>query len=145
MPPITRTTTERPSQTKVQNMWKSGNLLIYLGWTGIALLVIDRYLQYAEHQEAQQMMDVISDETKQKRMQLLEEWRDKPTKFKCKVHEEYKMGGSHGLEGVFKNDTIEVLQEAVGPGGYYNLCRTREQDGTVKSVGWYPIGYLTKI
>ena len=132
-------------QGKLTRMWKSGNLLIYVGWMGLALLVLDRYLQHAERLEANEMIAAIVDETKQKRLQLYEEWGDKPLKFRCKLHEDYSMGGSHGLEGVEKNDVLEVLQEGVGPGGYYHLCRTTDKDGTIKSVGWYPISYLTKI
>lgn len=91
-------------------------------------------------------MDQLVHETEEKRRQLFQEWKDSKTLFRCKIHEEYKaMGGSHGLQGVRRDDVVEVLQEGVGPGGYYNLCRTRTKGGAIDSIGWYPISYMQKI
>jgi len=90
------------------------------------------------------MVGVLSEETRQKRQALLEEGKDKPALYNCVVKESYKMGGSHGLEDVKVNDIVEILQEGVGPGGSYHLCRTRDQEGNVVSIGWYPIGFMEK-
>jgi hypothetical protein len=123
----------------------SGSWLIRGGWALLSLLLVDRYLQYSEKLEALDMINQVREETLQKRAQLLADSKDKPILFTCVVREQYGMGGSHGLENVKKGDLVEVVEEAVGPDQYYNLCRTRNSDGDVLSVGWYPIGYLEKV
>jgi len=112
----------------------------------LALVVGDRYLQYADRREAGNMVAYIDHEQRLKRLQLREEHKDKPALFDCIVRKEYKMGGTHGLKGAKLDDVLEVLEERVGPNGHYNLCRRRDADtGEVLSVGWYPIAYLEKV
>jgi len=123
--------------------------LIGLGWTGLALVVVDRYLQYVDRQDAGYHVAVIEREQRRARQKLLEEWRDSPALFVCTARQEYKgMGGTHGLKNVRLGDRIDILQERVGPGGHYNLCRLRRarpgEDGADVSVGWYPIAFLEK-
>ena len=133
-----------PPRSGLRTWWDSGSLLIALGWTGLAVFALDRYLQYTDRQDAMNMVGMLSEESRQKRQVLLEEWKDKPTLYKCIVKESYKMGGSHGLKDVQVNDIVEVLQEGVGPGESYHLCRTRDEEGSVKSIGWYPIAFMEK-
>ena len=115
------------------------------GWTGLGLLTIDRVLQYMDRADADQIVDMIHRENDQKRQELLGRYWDAPTLYKSTVKMEYKMGGSHGLKGVKENDIVEVLQEEVGPGNYYNLCRTVDEKGDVQSIGWYPVSYLEQV
>lgn len=132
-----------PRPSRLREWLQSGRLLIGLGWTGLVLVVVDRYLQYRDRQNASNMVGMIQEEQRLKRHQLLEESKDKPVLFECVVREAYKMGGTHGLEGVAVGDVVEVLEEAVGPSKYYNLCRFKK-DGELVSVGWYPISFLEK-
>ena len=122
---------------------EDGSVLLFIGWSGLALLILDRFLQYRSAQDAADMVGIIQDETRQKRRVLLEKYKDAPTLFECVIRTEYKMGGSQGLKGAKVNDTVQVLEEAVGPGKYYNLCRMTV-DGEV-SIGWYPISFMEKV
>lgn len=129
--------------SRLRQLWNDGSILLFLGWSGLTLLVLDRFLQYQSAQDAADMVGIIQDETRQKRRELLEKYKNAPTLFECVIRTEYKMGGSHGLKGAKVNDIVQVLEEAVGPGKYYNLCRI-EIDGEV-SVGWYPESFMEKV
>ena len=47
--------------------------------------------------------------------------------------------GPVALQGVKVGDVVDVLQENVGPGGGYTLCRSAKKD-----IGWYPTWFLQK-
>ena len=114
------------------------------GWAALGLLTIDRALQFLDNQDSDQIIDMLEEETQQKRQELQSKYWDAPALYKSKVTLEYKMGGSHGLKDVQLGDIVEVLQEKVGPGEYYHLCRTMDEKGEVQSIGWYPCSYLEK-
>lgn len=112
----------------------------------MGLVVFDRVLQHFDRQDAGVAVAQIEDEQRRKRMELFEAYRDEPSVFRCVVRQEYKMGGSHGLKGVKVDDILDVLEEGVGPGKYYNMCRrTDPETGNALSVGWYPIAFLEKM
>ena len=51
--------------------------------------------------------------------------------------------------GVEVGDVVDILEEQIGAGGTYNLCRlVRQEEGkkeVVVSVGWYPMSCLEKV
>ena len=129
---------------KLRDLWNSGTILMGLGGAGIALLVIDRTLQYFDRQEAKQIMASIQEEQAQKQIALFDKHKNTPSLFECTVKIAYKMGGTHGLKDVKEGQVVQVLEQAVGPQGHYNLCRTVDEQGNPVSIGWYPISYLEK-
>jgi len=108
---------------------------------------VDRVLQYQQQHEIDDTVQQMQAETEYKRQALLTKYQDVPTLLRCVVRHEYKMGGSHGLSTkVQLGQVLEVLQEGVGPGQAYNVCRVRDAEtGQVVSVGWYPMAFLEPI
>jgi len=124
------TATNARSWRRLKNeWWDSGRILLTLGWGGLAVLVLDRYLQRqqrAQRREAVQMVKTMEEEIARDKRRLHETWRDAPVLFHCVIRRAYKsMSGSHGLRGVEVGDVVEILQEGVGPDKAYNLCRLR--------------------
>lgn len=113
---------------------------------GLALLVVDRGLQYWDAKNVHSMMGIVQDEQRQTQLQLLQHYESAPVLFECRVQKQYKnLGGSHGLQNVQLNQVLQVLEEQVGPDKYYNMCRIVDDQGQTKAVGWYPMSYLEKI
>lgn len=128
--------------------WDSGSILLGLGWGGLALMGLDRYLQWQQRTERQEAVMGLEEQIQRDRRQLQEEWRDKSAKFQCIIRREYKeMSGSYGLRGVLLGDVVDVLDEAVGPEQAYNLCRIHNADGNNEDVqiGWFPISFMEKV
>lgn len=115
-----------------------------MGGAGIALLVVDRVLQYLDRREATHMMAYMKEEQAQKQHQLMDEYKDAPALFECTIKVVYRMGGTHGLKDAREGEVVQVLKEGVGPQGHYNLCRRIDEAGNVVAVGWYPIGFMEK-
>lgn len=132
--------------SKIRQLWDDGTILLSLGFSSLFLVAVDRFLQYQNKQEVTETVQDIRQQVEEKRREMMERYQDSPTLFQCKVVEEYKMGGSHGLKGVKVGDVVDILQEDVGPGEYYHLCRTRDAEtADVLSIGWYPQGYMEPI
>jgi hypothetical protein len=132
--------------SRLRQRWDDGSILLFTGFATLGVVLLDRYLQYQDRQEASDAAAMIVEETKQKRRELLEKSRNVPHKFTCEICTEFdKMGGSHGLKDLKLGDVVEVLEEGVGPGNGYNLCRIRSQSGEVDAVGWFPMSYMKKI
>lgn len=125
--------------------WKQdGSWLIALGWTGLTLIAIDQSLQYYDRQQARETIAALAKEQRDTRQQLFQLHAHRPTLYECIVKHPYRMGGTHGLAGNVKmGDVVQVLQEGVGPGQQYVLCRRMDQSGDIQ-VGWYPTGFLEK-
>jgi hypothetical protein len=69
-----------------------------------------------------------------------------PILFYCVVRRSH--GVSHCLTGAKVGDVVEVLDEAVGPEGVYNLCRlpAEKEDGVgADAIGWFPTRWLQKM
>ena len=121
--------------------------MIGLGWTGLAILAADQYLQYEQGQmdaASHDMIQAIATEAARRRLALQAEWKDAPALYRVRVTRQYKsMGGSHGLAGLHVGDGLDVLQEHVGVGNdrKYYLCR--KIDGG--EIGWYPMGFVERI
>jgi hypothetical protein len=132
--------------------WDNGSILIGLGWSGLALLALDRYLLYQIQNDSDTMIETIRDESARQKQALVAAWRDQPALYECIIRHEYKnMGGSHGLVGVVVGDVVQVLQQGVGPNQQYNLCRIPRQrtiDGEEEppvAIGWYPMAFMEQI
>jgi hypothetical protein len=120
-----------------------------LGWTGLAVLGIDRYLQHQQRKEARESVEAIALESEEKRRELLAEWADKAAVGRARIQRRYKsLGGSHGLRDVRVGDAVEILERNVGPDRHYHVCRhrrTAEGGATgqeMVQVGWYPIQFM---
>mmetsp|Transcript_17100 Transcript_17100/g.37296 ORF Transcript_17100/g.37296 Transcript_17100/m.37296 type:complete len:187 (-) Transcript_17100:138-698(-) len=142
----------------------NGTPEIIFGGGLLILLAADQLLQSkqeAQHKSDRQAVlkrlqyDVDSD-TAQERTEgkslSIEEESSKPCIFKCKVMTIPRFfDGTKSLMGVKVGDIVDVLEERVGPGGTYNLCRYVDVEGgkgessDVISVGWYPMSCLEKI
>lgn len=144
------------SGSRWRRAWDSGTVLLAIGWSGVALLTLDRYLQWqqrTQRREAVAMVKTVEEEIKRDRLRLHQQYKDHPALFRCVIRRAYKsMSGSHGLRGVEVGDVVDVLDEGVGPDRAYNLCRhTRRKDSTASGeeqdvqIGWFPIPFMEKV
>lgn len=153
--------------SRIRQSWNNGNMMLFLGYSGLSIWLIDRYLQYDQaytKREAEQMIKTIQEETAMKRRELFQQNYSRPTLYQCSVIEEYKnMGGYYGLQNIQLYDVVDIIEENVGPDEYYHLCRTYEEYITtnddrnttngekppttiiIKSIGWYPKKFLKRI
>uniref|UniRef100_A0A7S0AZ76 Uncharacterized protein n=1 Tax=Minutocellus polymorphus TaxID=265543 RepID=A0A7S0AZ76_9STRA len=153
------TTTFRQRLARLRS---NGTPEIVFGVGLLTLLAADQLLQ--SQQEAQHhsdreavlkrlQYDVDADMAKERsdgHTLSAEEESSKPSLFQCRVMTVPKyFDGTKSLMGVEVGDVVEVLEEQVGPGGTYNLCRLVRQEEDKKeiivSVGWYPMSCLEKI
>jgi len=144
----TATTATTTPASRFRTAWDSGSILLTLGWGGLALLTVDRYLQWrqrSQRQEAVQMVKTMEEEINREKLRLHLQWQDNPALFHCVIRRAYKqMGGSHGLRGVDIGDVVDILEEGVGPDKAYNLCRLRGKPGVEDQIGWFPIPFMEK-
>jgi hypothetical protein len=159
LPPMPRVAPSRNStasastiiqKSRLRQWWDNGNVLIGFGWTLFGVLLLDRYLQYTEGMSVEGAIGVVEQDTRQKRLEILELHKNDPTLFNCVVRKVYKLQGSHSLMHVEQDDIVQVLEEGVGPDNLYNLCRKMQmtsdgQEQQVVSIGWYPVQYLEKM
>lgn len=157
MPRVLASSSSAASQkSHLRQWWDNGNILLFLGWSGLAVMALDRYLLYQMQIEidSNEMLETVTKESQRERETLLKTWKDAPTLFNCMVLREYKnMGGSHGLAGLQVGDVVQVLQEGVGPDQLYHLCRIdgsgRPIDNTITEpplqIGWYPIAFMKRL
>ena len=140
----------------------NGTPEIVFGAGLLTLLAADQLLQSqqeAQHKSGREAVfkrlqrDVDADMAKERsegHTLSLEEESSKPSLFQCRVMAVPKyFDGTKSLMGVEVGDVVDVLEEQVGPGGTYNLCRLVRQNDkkqeSVISVGWYPMGCLEKV
>jgi hypothetical protein len=75
----------------------------------------------------------------------IESWHKKKPLFDCIVRAKVmNFDGYKCLTGVSVGDRVQVLEENVGPGKLYTLCRRVDENGSVLSLGWYPTNCLAK-
>ena len=142
--------TSRESQSKQ----RSGGYLIFAGWALLGVVAIDRSLQYFQDQERAEQYATLLDMQRQADFEQAADWpEDLP------VLREYQIGrveasldGVKMLRNIEIGDTVEILQEGVGPNLAYHLCRVKGSSKTTPtpktgngSMGWYPIQYLKEI
>lgn len=157
---------ERATET-AGSTWKrlrsNGTPEIVFGAGLLTLLAADQFLQSqqeAQHKSDREAVfkrlqhDVDADMAKERsegHTLSLEEESSKPSLFQCRVMAVPKyFDGTKSLMGVEVGDVVDVLEEQVGPGGTYNLCRLVRQENDEKQesiirVGWYPMSCLEKV
>jgi len=118
----------------------------------ITALTVDQVLQYRERQERNSIMNEMHNLTRVGSLDdvtEMEEWLNKKNSlFDCVVRTApASLDGYKCLKGIEVGDIVEVLEEKVGPGNMYNLCRTKVDLESAKPVaaGWVPTMYLEKI
>lgn len=153
--------------TETGSTWErlrsNGTPEIVFGAGLLTLLAADQFLQSqqeAQHKSDREAVfkrlqhDVDADMAKERsegHTLSLEEESSKPSLFQCRVMAVPKyFDGTKSLMGVEVGDVVDVLEEQIGPGGTYNLCRLVRQENDKKqesiiSVGWYPMSCLEKV
>lgn len=139
-----------PPPGLLRKWWQSGSILLVVGWTGLAVWVLDQYLQYQQRLDAAEAVEAMADDAKRQKLALRQKWHNQPALFHCTIRRAHKnMGGSYGLKNVRVGDVVEVLEEGVGPDRHYNLCRIHknnsDNDGATEQIGWFPISYMEKL
>ena len=110
IPPMPRVMPTRRSW--LRRNWDNGNVLLFFGYTGLSVLVLDRYLQYQQKRDANNMVQSIAEDAARRKLKLQLEWRDKPALYKAKIINEYKqMGGSHA--GIREDSWNELKRRRV--------------------------------
>jgi len=156
---IGSTTTFRQRLARLRS---NGTPEIVFGVGLLTLLAADQLLQSqqeAQHRSDREAVlkqlqyDVNADMAKERsdgHTLSAEEESSKPSLFQCRVMAVPKyFDGTKSLMGVEVGDIVDVLEEQIGPGSTYNLCRlVRQEEGkkeVVVSVGWYPMSCLEKL
>ena len=132
---------------RVRNSGKNGNLEFGLGGLIAGVWAVDQALQYRQEYLRQKELsrlqadaDDYHSDPEEKRS-----WLEKPMIFHCIVRQLPGLDGNKCLTEVKIGDVVEVLEESIGPGAMYNLCRSRTEKGAIKSVGWFPTSCLEKM
>jgi len=125
---------------------RDGTLELAVGGTLLTFLLVDRFLVYQQDQGREQIMNQLRSETRSpQELQDMEDWYNMPSLFDCIVRKiPLNLDGYKCLTGIREGDVVQVLEEKVGPGSMYNLCRKLDDKGRATSVGWFPTMYLEK-
>lgn len=137
---------------KTTSKWKDGTYLLYIGYIGLGVLGVDRYLQYSQSLDANEMILSVVEEQRRTKRKLMEDHKSSPILYTAIITQQYKgMGGSYGLEPApVVGSTVHILEEHVGPDQSYCLCRCttnasgESQEQQQQQVGWYPIKFMKK-
>jgi len=150
--------TSGPPKNTTPNWRQSGTPEIVIGTTILSLLALDHYLQNKQDESRRKFMSTLQavireDEISEKELNHNKPDNEEPEEtkslFYCIVRRLPKyFDGSKCLKGVRVGDKVSVIQENVGPGGMYHLCRLEYVDEkrgiTFVDVGWFPISCLEK-
>lgn len=152
-PPLARQAQQRyhSSSSSFRERWhlwrQNGTLEIAIGSTLLGLILVDQVLQYRQDQQRNQLMHLLqmdansynrADNEEQQKQRHAEQL---PTLFRCTIRRLPNLDGSKTLNTVQIGDVVEVLEEKVGPGEMYNLCRNTSNE----EVGWFPTICLEKM
>lgn len=148
---------------RVREWGRNGTGELVVGFTLLALLVVDQFLQKKQREQRDEMFHSLRRGVRaDERRRLIEEKEEQAEKkqrealFQCVIRRIPEMfDGPRCLTGVRTGDVVDVIEENVGPGGTYNLCRrTREKEDTKSGleggdnnlfIGWFPISCLEKL
>jgi hypothetical protein len=159
LPPLPRlfpsqgtVTTDHTSATllgRIREWWDNGNILLAIGWSGVALWLVDQYLQYQMRDQPPLDKDELLQElvynAKLQRQRLYDQYKNHKCLYKCIItNADVPLGGSHGLRKAHTGDVVEVLEERVGLGNVYHVCRLRRKD-MPDEIGWFPIRHLQRV
>uniref|UniRef100_A0A7S4KBU0 SH3 domain-containing protein n=1 Tax=Odontella aurita TaxID=265563 RepID=A0A7S4KBU0_9STRA len=139
----------RGFRERLRDLRSNGTPEIVFGITLLGLLAADRFVQSQQKNGRDHVVQMLEREIRagEKAESFLPEMANKPRLFRCAVRKVFEsFDGTKCLKGVREGDVVDVLEEGVGPGNAYNLCRTCE-DGSDKdiSVGWFPMTCLEKL
>lgn len=125
---------------------KDGTLEMIVGVSILVAVAVDQGLLYQQNQNREAFLNQLRSEFKtSQNSQEQNDWYSMPTLFLCIVRKKpLNLDGFKCLTGVDVGDTVQVLQEKVGPGEMYNLCRSVDSKGRAISVGWFPTQCLEK-
>jgi hypothetical protein len=125
---------------------KNGTPEMILGFAIIAVVAIDQGLAYRQRTEREALLNQLRSEFRRSQnSKEQDDWYNMPPLFMCIVRKKpVNLDGFKCLTGVDVGDTVQVLQEKVGPNEMYNLCRSVDEKGRAIAVGWFPTQYLEK-
>ena len=130
-------------------VWRrNGTLEIGLGGCLLGVLLVDRCLhEYQMHQrlESRRLLQADANayhDNPEERQRWMTQTN---VLFRCVVRQLPGLDGTKCLTHVRVGDVVEVLEEQVGPGQVYHLCRRKGEDGQPISVGWFPTFCLERI
>lgn len=145
-------------------MRKNGTPEILIGSTLLLMLAADHFLQNMQRYERADVLTRLQKEVEaDKRSTVVDGFsatmdfhsaKDAPFMFRCVVRRIPELfDGTKSLTNVKVGDIVDVVEEGVGPGGAYNLCRlcqtsdteTGCANGDEMSIGWFPTICLEKI
>jgi hypothetical protein len=141
---------------------RPGSVLLLVGWSALALVVLDRYLQYVDRQDAVRLVASVSVQQQRERDEMHRKFASAPALYRVEVVTAYhEMGGTHGLQArLAVGGVLEVLQEHVGPSGLYVMVRTSRPVSAAAShgegkddnegaeppqIGWYPRAFVKAV
>lgn len=139
---------KRNMQIARRNRWTVAGWFPPLFFSGcIAMMIFDHYLEYLDITISQRTTQAIQERAAQefnvnhddKRQQ--QRWMHSEAQWNAKVA---RVGGPRYLRNLRVGDIVDILEESVGPGQAYHMCRVRDAQGNV-SVGWYPIAFLQDV
>lgn len=136
-------------QDKLNTWRRDGTIEMFIGGSLLCVIGVDQLLQYQQESNRKRIMQELQDEAgtrSAEEMVELESWLNRPALFECRVRKlAQNLDGTKCLKEVAIGDIVQVLEEKVGPGDMYNLCRTVDRNGRTISAGWFPTMYLEKI
>mmetsp|Transcript_645 Transcript_645/g.915 ORF Transcript_645/g.915 Transcript_645/m.915 type:complete len:189 (+) Transcript_645:275-841(+) len=150
---------EKTSFRDKLSLWrKNGTFEISFGMLIFGLMGIDQILQYQQQTARETIVMNIQHQLDMDYAQTRTEMWDKKLLtqkplFECIVKQVPQLfDGSKSLTNVQVGDTVDILEEGIGPDRMYNLCRTRPQDkkksstnNNNASLGWFPMSCLEKV
>jgi len=158
--------TRREWKDRLRDLRNNGTPEIVFGSVILILLAADRFLQAQQRDGRERMMRLMEREirldaaggndgrheyrTEGEVLKSFDDREESPMLFRCLVRRTLRnFDGTKCLTNVKVGDVVEVLEEGVGPGNAYNLCRIRSENESGKdekvSVGWFPMTCLEKL
>lgn len=129
---------EPPKPPSPKWRWQDpGTLSIRLGWSLLALLLIDQGLQHQQKKARKEFLNDLQNYKDPSQQAQVQEWIEKKPLYTCIVRRVPDMDGYKSLHNVKVGDEVEVLEDKAGPDEIYCVCRTKYENGAV-SVGWFP-------
>ena len=124
--------------TSIQNLFHNGTPEILLG---SSILFYVSYSFYMDNQQSKTRQRILLDDMIMQQKQQLNEETSTKTLYSSKVIIPIpaSFDGFKCLVGVQLNDVVDIIEEDVGPGNRYHLCRLDSK------IGWLPNSYLKRI
>mmetsp|Transcript_44340 Transcript_44340/g.82352 ORF Transcript_44340/g.82352 Transcript_44340/m.82352 type:complete len:191 (-) Transcript_44340:190-762(-) len=139
---------------RIRDLRSNGTPEIVFGLTLLGLLAADRFVQSQQRNGRDEVVRMLErevraavDERSGATGSFPPETADQPRLFRCAVRRAPEnFDGTKCLRGVREGDVVDVLEEGVGPGNAYNLCRVcKEGTNDDLLIGWFPMTCLEKL